>query len=144
MLLRSAAIACATATIAALAAPAAAESLAVASARCEATSFRIYFAHGASTLTPAALETIEAAARSVAGCAYTELHVAVDASGPYAARRAAAIRTVAEARGWDAVRIAPRSFVNVGSSPDYAEVEITPNPAPTLDTSTPAETDAGV
>jgi type IV pilus biogenesis protein CpaD/CtpE len=144
MLLRSAAIACATATIAALAAPAAAETSAAASARCEATSFRIYFAHGASRLTPAALETIEAAARNVEGCAYAELHIAVDASSPYAARRAAAIRAAAEARGWDAARIAPRMLVSVSSSPDFAEVEMTPNPAPTVNTSAPAETDAGV
>src|SRR5262245_36234610 len=86
MFLRSAAFACAAAIVAALAAPATAET-----ARCDATNFRVYFAHGSASLTPAARETIETAARTVAGCDYAELRVALDASSPQASRRAAAI-----------------------------------------------------
>jgi hypothetical protein len=138
MFLRSAALACAAAMIAALAAPATAET-----ARCDATSFRVYFAQGSARLTPAARETIEAAARTVAGCDYSELRVALDASSPQASRRAAAIRAAA-GDNWDAVRVTPRLLQRASASPDYAEIEMSPYPAPTLDTSTPAETDAGV
>ncbi len=139
MFLRSAAIACATAMIVALAAPATAET----SARCEATSFRVYFDQGSARLSPAALDAFDSAARSVADCGYAEVHVALDASSPLAARRAEAIRAAA-GDGWDAVRITPRMLQRAGASPDYAEVEMTPYPAATLDTSTPSETDAGV
>ena len=45
---------------------------------------------------------------------------------------------------WDAVRVTPRLLQRASASPDYAEIEMSPYPAPTLDTSTPAETDAGV
>jgi hypothetical protein len=155
MFLRSAALACAAAMIAALAAPATAET-----ARCDATSFRVYFAQGSARLTPAARETIEAAARTVAGCEYSELRVALDASSPQASRRAAlrvaldasspqASRRAAAIRAaagdnWDAVRVTPRMLQRASASPDYAEIEMSPYPAPTHDTSAPAETDAGV
>jgi len=139
MFLRAAAFACATAMIAALAAPANAEP----SGRCEASSFRVYFAHGSSRLSPAAQDLFAAAARNVEGCAYAELHVALNASSPLAARRAASIRTAA-GEGWDTVRVAPLMLTNASTGPEYAEVVMTPYPAATLDTAAPAETDAGV
>ncbi len=134
MTLRSAAIACSAALIAALAAPAYAEAPAP---QCEATSFRVYFAHGSSRLSPAAQETLDAAARAVAGCAYAELNVSIAADGPLAARRAAAIRVAADGRDWDAVRIAPRMLTEAAAGPDYADVTMATAPPPALNAATP-------
>jgi hypothetical protein len=133
MLLRSALLACATAMIVAPTVNAEAP------ARCEETAFRVYFAHGSAALDSMTNEMLQAAARNVADCEYSELRVSV--SGPQAAQRGRAI--AAAAGDWDAVRIDQRTTHQVGYGPEYAEVTMSPNRAanlPTLQT----ETDAGV
>jgi hypothetical protein len=127
MVLRSALFACAAAMIAASATPAFAETPA---ARCEDTSFRIYFSHGAASLDETAMQMLSAAERNVAGCAYAELHVTLDASSPRAHARGEAIMAAASGRAWDAVRIEPRSGLQraaYDAAPDYAEVTMSPN-----------------
>jgi hypothetical protein len=97
-------------------------------ARCEDTSFRIYFADGARGLDSTAREMLAVAERNVAGCDYAELRIAIDASAPYATQRAAAITDAADARTWDTVRIEPRAGTRrVSYGPSYAEVTMTPN-----------------
>jgi undecaprenyl pyrophosphate synthase len=123
---RTVAIASVAAAMFAFGAPANADE----TARCEATSFRVYFAHGSSRLNAAARETIEAAARKVEGCAYSELNVSV--SGAYGARRAQAIRTAADDRAWDAVHVTPSMVVQAAydAGPEYAEVTLATSPTP--------------
>jgi hypothetical protein len=133
MFLRSVLLACATAAIVAPAVSAEAP------ARCEETSFRVYFQHGSASLDSMTNEMLQAAARNIADCDYSELRVSV--SGPQAAQRGRAI--AAAAGDWDAVRIDQRTTHQVGYGPEYAEVTMSPNRAanlPTLQT----ETDAGV
>lgn len=132
MVLRSAAFASTVALMTLFAAPAGAETT-----RCEATSMRVYFAQASSQLSPAALETLDIAARNVAGCDYAELRVAIDASSPQAQGRAEAIRAAAYERNWDAVRFAPVLRAAAPASPDYAEVTLTPEAAPTMSASLP-------
>ena len=125
MFVRSALFACA-AMIASAGAPALAQT--PDAARCEATTFRVYFQHGSAVLDEMALQTLAAAERNVAGCGYAELVVTVDS-----AARGQAIQAAADARAWDAVRIAPRASMQraaYGAAPDYAEVTLSPNVMP--------------
>ena len=121
MLMRSALLAAATA-IACVSAPALASTSA---ARCQETSFRVYFSQGSATLDSVTAEMLQAAARSVADCEYRELRVALDAASPYAAQRSAAISALA-GDGWDATRIEARGTAHTHAGPDYAEVLVTP------------------
>lgn len=131
MFLRNVAVACITALMASAALPAAAET-----STCEATNVRIYFEHGSDALSPMAMDTLNAAARSMEGCAHAELRVAVEASDPRGMRRADAVRTAAPGQGWDAVSVETRMMTRVAayaSSPDYVTVTMSPDrlPAPT-------------
>ena len=126
MFLRSAMLACAAAAIVSTAAFA----QTAAPARCEEASFRIYFTQGSATLDATAMEMLDAAERTIAGCAYSELHVTVD--GANAAARGAAIRTALNDRAWNVVRIEPRGMrlASLHGGPDYAEVLMTPRAVP--------------
>lgn len=127
MFLRSALFACASMMMVSVAAPAVAETSA--EAACEATSFRIYFRDGATSLDPIALQTIEVAERNVQSCGYAELRVTLDAADPLVSQRAEAIRAATAGRAWDAVRVEARSMtqnVSMRSGPDYAVVMMTP------------------
>lgn len=126
MLLRSALCAAATA-IACVSAPALADTNA---ARCEETSFRIYFSEDSAALDAMTADMLRAAARSVADCEYRELRVALDASSPYAAQRSAAIGALAGAE-WDSTHIEARRSARDNAGPDYAEVLMTPTPSTT-------------
>ncbi|MGH6951706.1 MAG: hypothetical protein ACREH4_12595, partial [Vitreimonas sp.] len=77
-------------------------------ARCQETSFRIYFSHNSAALDAVTADMLQTAARSVADCDYRELRVALDASSPYAAQRREAISALAGAE-WDATRIEARA-----------------------------------
>ncbi len=123
MFVRSIMFACAAAAIASTAAYAQ-----TSPARCEETSFRIYFTEGSATLDAVAVEVIAAAERNVAGCAYSELHVSVD--GANAAARGAAIRAALNDRAWNVVRIEPRGMRLASTGPDYADVLMTPRVVP--------------
>lgn len=121
MFLRTAFVA---AALAAVAAPVFAEP--AQNARCEATSFRVYFGHNSATLDQATQEMLDVAERNVAGCDYAELRIAVDANSAYAQQRANAIRTAANDRDWDQVRVEPRGGMQRASyGPEYAEVTMT-------------------
>lgn len=133
MLLRSAMLACAAAMIVAPAVSAEAP------ARCDETAFRVYFQHGSASLDSMTNEMLQAAARNVADCDYSELRVSV--SGPQAAQRGRAI--AAAAGDWDAVRIEQRNTHQVGYGPEFAEVTMSPNRS-TAPVQAPTETDAGV
>jgi hypothetical protein len=136
---RTVAITAVAAAMFAFSAPASADE----AARCEATSFRVYFAHGSSRLNVAALETIEAAARNVEGCDYAELNITV--SGAQGARRAQAIRTSAADHAWNAVHVSPRMVMQASYDvgPEYAEVTMATSPTPHQNTVS-RETAAGV
>lgn len=124
MFVRSAFFACAA--LIATAAPA----LANEPARCDATSFRVYFSDNSAMLDDAAREMMAAAERQVAGCDYAELRMTLDASSPLANQRAAAIRAAADERAWDAVRVEARPMMQRAShraGPDYAMVVMTPD-----------------
>lgn len=127
---RTAAVACITALMASVALPAAAE--APAQATCEQTNFRVYFDHGSTSLNDMAIETITAATRTMEGCAYAELHVNVDTSSPYAARRGQAVLAAANGHEWDVARVEPRMVMPVtySSGPDFVDVVMTPNVMP--------------
>ncbi len=121
MFLRTAIVA---AALAAVAAPVFAEP--ANTARCEATSFRVYFGHTSASLDQATRDVLDAAERNVAGCDYAELRISVDANSAYAQQRANAIRAAANDRSWDAVRIEPRGGAQRASfGPEYAEVTMT-------------------
>ncbi|QGZ96739.1 hypothetical protein [Terricaulis silvestris] len=133
MFLRSTILACAAAMIVAPTVSAEAP------ARCEETSFRVYFQHGSASLNAMTNEMLQAAARNVADCDYAELRVSV--SGPQAAQRGRAIG--AAAGDWDAVRVGQRATHQAGYGPEYAEVTMSPNRSPDALTP-PTENDAGV
>jgi hypothetical protein len=133
MLLRSALLACATVVIVAPSVNAEAP------ARCEEAAFRVYFAHGSASLDSMTNEMLQAAARNVADCDYSELRVSV--SGPQASQRGRAI--AAAAGDWDAVRIEQGNTHQVGYGPEYAEVTMSPNRS-TEPLTPPTDTDAGV
>jgi hypothetical protein len=129
---RTVAIATFAAAMFAFSAPASAED----TARCEATNFRVYFAHGSSRLSAAALETIEAAARNVEGCGYAELNIT--ASGAHVARRAQTIRAAVDDHSWDAVHVSQRMTMQASfdAGPEYAEVTLATSPTPHRNTAT--------
>jgi hypothetical protein len=108
-------------------------------ARCEETAFRVYFSHGSAALDSMTNEMLQAAARNVADCDYSELRISV--SGPQAAQRGRAI--AAAAGDWDAARIEQGNTHQVGYGPEYAEVTMSPNRS-TDALTPPTETDAGV
>ena len=140
MFARTFAAAFAAAALLSMTAPASAE----APARCEAASFRVYFAHNSSRLGPAALETMDAAARQLEACGYAELRVSVDASSPLAARRADNIRAAAQAGGWATVRVAPALLQQANyAGPDYVEMTMAPDRAGGVDEALPQPTVAG-
>jgi len=138
MLVRSAMFACAAAMMA-FASPASAEE-----GRCETTSMRVYFAPGSATLDETAMEVLAAAEARVAGCAYAEMRMTMDAGQPHARQRSEAIMAAADGRAWDAVRIEWNMMQRAAmhSGPDYVELTFAAEPmeAPTM--SMPAE--AGV
>lgn len=122
MFMRTAIVACAA--FVATAAPALADE----PARCDATSFRVYFANDSATLDAAARETMAAAERQVADCDYAELRMTLDASSPLANQRVAAIRAAADEYAWDAVRVEARPMTQRASfGPDFAMVTMTPD-----------------
>ncbi|HVY84118.1 MAG TPA: hypothetical protein VG943_03235 [Caulobacterales bacterium] len=143
MFLRSAALACASVLMFSVSASAIADTSTAAYAPCEEATFRIYFNHDDATLTPMAVEMLNVASARVAGCSYSELHVAVDASSPYAAARGQAIIAAARSREWNVARIEPQMSMRVAhrSGPDYAEVTMTPRVLPTI---APTPNSAGV
>ena len=125
MVLRSVLFAC---SVLAMASPAAGQSTAV----CEDADFRIYFSHDSDALDAVGQRMLDVALRSVAGCAYAELHVRVD--GAHARQRGQAIVAASASRAFDVARVEQRvrghDPVSVGDSPDYAEVLMTPNHLP--------------
>lgn len=138
---RSALIASAVVMAAAAIAPAGAET----PARCEETSFRVYFSQDAASLDSVTDEMLNAAARNVADCSYRELRVAIDPNSAFAHQRAQAIVAAADGR-WDATQIEARSMthrVSYRDGPDYAEVTMSPTPSANPAQPLP-ETDAGV
>lgn len=137
--MRTALLAAATA-IACMSAPALADSSA---ARCQETSFRIYFSQDSAALDATTADMLQAAARSVADCDYRELRVALDASSPYAAQRGAAIGALAGAE-WDATHIEARRAARDNAGPDYAEVLMTPTPSATPPQPLPNPTGIGI
>jgi len=123
MFLRAAALACATAMVAAPLVSA--EEI----SRCEETSFRVYFSPGDTALDSTTMEMLDAAERNVAGCEYAELRVALDGASPHARQRGEAIATAAADRAWDAVHIQRRTDtrrVSHTNGPEYAEVTMSP------------------
>ena len=112
-------------------------------ARCEQTSFRVYFQHDSATLDDAARQLLAAAQRDVGACLYAELHVMIDPASGRAAERAHAIRAAASARAWNVVRLerlpALRRAV-FGAGPDYAEVTMTPSVLPSTNELIAADT----
>ncbi len=122
MVVRSAFFACAA--LIASVAPALADE----PARCDATSFRVYFSAGSATLDDAARDMMAAAERQVADCDYAELRMTLDASSPLANQRVAAIRAAADDQDWDAVRVEARPMMQRASygGPDYAMITMTP------------------
>lgn len=108
-------------------APASAETTA---AQCQDMSFRVYFSQGSDDLSPAALETIQAAARDMAGCTYAELHVSVDAASPHAAQRGQAILAAMNGRTWNVMQVEPvmSRQVSYGAAPAFAEVTMSSTP----------------
>jgi len=139
MFLRTAALVCAAAVMVCATAPANAETQ-NASARCEATSFRVYFQRDSATLSPLAQETLNVAARDVSGCSYKALNVSVDGSSALASQRGQAIVAAARGEGWNATRVTPSAVMRVSGGPDYASVTMTPDATPPVATTG----DAGV
>src|SRR5262245_58882386 len=123
-MLRSLAFAFA-AVIASLAAPAFADE--TPNAQCDAMSVRVYFQHGSATLTPAAMQAVDMAARMMAGCEHSEMNVMVG-GGQLATARGQAIMTAMREHGFDAMRVEPMPMMQTASmsSPEFAEVTMTP------------------
>jgi outer membrane protein OmpA-like peptidoglycan-associated protein len=133
MLLRSAAFSFAAALT--FAAPAFADT----PAQCEATSFRVYFERNSADLNAAAYETLDAAARHVAGCGAAQMSASSNADSPLGTARAAAIARATRAYGWTpAATMQPIAF---GAGPDFIEITIAPNQMPmtTAGAGTPAQ-----
>src|SRR5262245_18424836 len=112
---RVAAFACA-ATLMAATAPASADDASV----CEATNVRVYFEHGSDALSPAAMDTLNAASRMMRGCAHKEIRVAVDASSVRSAARGRAVMAAMRDRGWNVARVEAQMAMSVAyaSSPE--------------------------
>ena len=72
---------------------------------------------------------LDAAARNVAGCDYSEIRIALDASSPLAAQRGLAIAAALDETAFDATHIVARSGTQrIAFRPDYAEVTLSPTP----------------
>jgi hypothetical protein len=144
MFLRSAA-AFAFAAMAMLAAPATAET--TQPARCQEMNLRVYFDHGSATLSPEAMQMLEAAERNVSECGYAELRVAVDATSGFAMARGEAIMTAMDGRSWNVARVEPMTMTHMaayGAGPEFAEVVLSPRPLPMTTPALTAANRAGV
>lgn len=125
MFWRTAALACAAATMAAPAQAGAAQST-----RCEEMNFRVYFDADSAQLNGAALDTLRAAQRHVQGCSYAELHVRAD-PGTLSAQRGRAIVAAMNSRTWNVSRVEHRPLSrDAGFGPDFVQVLMTPNHVP--------------
>jgi hypothetical protein len=98
-------------------------------ARCEATSVRVYFGQGQTTLDDTTLQMLEIAERNMADCDYTELHVVMDGAHPQARARGAAILAALDEEAWDVARVEQRAPTQrISQAPDFAEVVMSPTP----------------
>ena len=141
-MLRSAAFAFA-AVIAALAAPA--QAPAAQAEMCDAMTMRVYFEHGSATLTPAATQALDVAARTMSGCTHKEMRVTIGA-GRLASVRGAAIITAMTGRGFDVAELETRSMTQMApmsSAPEFVEVQMASELAPTANLTRPMS-NAGV
>jgi len=121
---RTALAACAAAAVMTIA-----PAMAQAPARCEATSIRVYFAQGQSTLDETTMEMLAIAERNMADCDYTELHVVMDGANPQSRARGAAVLAALDEEAWDVARVEQRaSTQRISQAPEYAEVVMSPTP----------------
>lgn len=98
-------------------------------ARCEATSFRVYFGQGQTALDETTMQMLELAERNMADCDYTELHVVMDGANPQARARGAAILAALDEEAWDVARVEQRAPAQrISQAPEYAEVVMSPTP----------------
>lgn len=103
--------------------------MAEAPARCEATSFRVYFGQGQTALDETTMQMLELAERNMADCDYTELHVVMDGANPQARARGAAILAALDEEAWDVARVEQRAPAQrISQAPEYAEVVMSPTP----------------
>ena len=106
-----------------------APAMAEAPARCEATSFRVYFGQGQTTLDETTMQMLALAERNMADCDYTELHVVMDGANPQARARGEAIMAALDEEAWDVARIEQRAPTQrVSYAPDFAEIVMSPTP----------------
>jgi len=95
--------------------------------RCDETSFRVYFQQGSASLDQATQEVLDAAARNVEGCDYSEIRITVDARNNLSAQRGRAIAAALDEDAFDATHIVARSGAQrVSYGPDYAQVTLSP------------------
>ena len=121
---RTALAACAAAAVMTIA-----PAMAQAPARCEATSIRVYFGQGQSTLDETTMEMLAIAERNMADCDYTELHVVMDGANPQSRARGAAVLAALDEEAWDVARVEQRaSSQRISQAPEYAEVVMSPTP----------------
>jgi hypothetical protein len=121
---RTALAACAAAAVMTIA-----PAMAQAPARCEATSVRVYFGQGQSTLDETTMEMLAIAERNMADCDYTELHVVMDGANPQSRARGAAVLAALDEEAWDVARVEQRaSTQRISQAPEYAEVVMSPTP----------------
>ncbi|MFO0203349.1 MAG: hypothetical protein ACK528_09500 [Alphaproteobacteria bacterium] len=121
---RTALAACAAAAVMTIA-----PAMAQAPARCEATSVRVYFGQGQSTLDETTMEMLAIAERNMADCEYTELHVVMDGANPQSRARGAAVLAALDEEAWDVARVEQRaSTQRISQAPEYAEVVMSPTP----------------
>ena len=103
--------------------------MAEAPARCEATSFRVYFGQGQTALDATTMQMLEIAERNMADCDYTELHVVMDGANPQSRARGAAIMAALDEEAWDVARVEQRAPTQrIVYAPDFAEVVMSPTP----------------
>lgn len=106
-----------------------APAMAEAPARCEATSFRVYFGQGQTTLDDTTLQMLEIAERNMADCDYAELHVVMDGANPQTRARGAAIMAALDEDAWDVARVEQRAPTQrISQAPEFAEVVMSPTP----------------
>lgn len=106
-----------------------APAMAEAPARCEATSFRVYFGQGQAALDDTTMQMLEIAERNMADCDYAELHVVMDGANPQSRARGAAIMAALDEDAWDVARIEQRSPTQrIAYAPDFAEIVMSPMP----------------
>jgi outer membrane protein OmpA-like peptidoglycan-associated protein len=107
-------------------------------APCETTAFRIYFEEDSAALNHEARDTIDSAARTVAGCAGVEFNIAADtdmiaqgAGRRLAAQRSVAVLSALRQKGVTGdVYVAPLSETVIAAErnagPDFVEVAMNP------------------